>query len=247
MTVDVVPVERANALAYQNALNVQLVLQPIRKSFHDHQILSATDSEDCARLHFNALGSVHGVFFERERAQSDVDANAFGAFKKKDAVLKCELSAAVDPGCESCQKRVDIGFLISKTGEESDVYIPREAGLSPVLNGETANKTKPPSMPFAFSLYRERHATKLVHDAANFRKSCCCSTNPEVGAGGWVRTVLRTLPVNERRAAAVSASRTSRLRTFSNAGLAAIHVFTQRDASDSETSAGAVGFMTSGV
>ena len=167
--------------------------------------------------------------------------------REKDAVLKCELEAAVDPGCESCQKRVDIGFLISKTGEESDVYIPREAGLSPVLNGETANETKPPSMPFAFSLYRERHATKLVHDAANFRKSCCCSTNPEVGAGGWVRTVLRTLPVNERRAAAVSASRTSRLRTFSNAGLAAIHVFTQRDASDSEPSAGAFGFMTFAV
>jgi hypothetical protein len=177
---NVSPIKVFNALPHQDTLNIELVLQTVGKGFHHNEILCRTKPENSIGLNFYQLRTAGCLLFKRQSSQRYVYSNTLTTFEKQHPVLKSKRPAIFYPGLEYFQKRIDVCFLATEAREECEVHIASEPWFAPVLNGQPANKTKPPTAPLAFTLHVKCHATKFIHEALNLLKIRCCSTKPDV-------------------------------------------------------------------
>jgi hypothetical protein len=146
----------------------------------DPPILRRTKPENRIGLNFYQPRTPGRLLLKRQSSQRYVYPDTSCTFEQQNPVLKRKFPAIFYPGLTHFQQRIDVCFLATKAREERQIYITREPRFAPVLNSQTANKTKSPIAFFAFALHLKRHATQLVHKALNLRKLRCCSTNPDV-------------------------------------------------------------------
>ncbi len=90
-----------------------------------------------------------------------------------------------------------------------------------MLDCESSDYAKWPAVFLAGILNSQCQRKKLGHrPSASRRNHCCCSTSPDVNAGGWVLAFASAIPRKAAIEEIVSASRMSARRTFSNTGAA---------------------------
>lgn len=84
------------------------------------------------------------------------------------------------PTRKRAEQFIDIGLLSSKTGQQSQIRVPGVAWLSPALDCEASDETKPPIFLETEILQGARAGQNRIRHGRARRKIVCCSTSPDV-------------------------------------------------------------------
>ena len=95
--------------------------------------------------------------------QCDIDPNAACRSHKEHAVLKGKITGTLEAGFVVGQPFIHKGFLSSEAGQKSQVEIQREAGFSPMKNGDTPDNAELPTALLAEPLQFQRKPCQFVH------------------------------------------------------------------------------------
>ena len=154
------------ALANQYGARVPDVRLPTGEQFHDDKIFRRAYEQPAIRKKLHAGSALDNEFFIWQGRERYIDANAAGTVQQKDAAAKRELTGVGDARRVTGEQKIDILLLAAESGEQANIDVTREAGLTPTLDGDSTNDAESARMAFEEFLKSPSLLDEVNHCAA---------------------------------------------------------------------------------
>jgi hypothetical protein len=140
-------------------------------------------------------------------------------------VFERKVGGGRDSGRVASQEFCYILPFRPEAGEQGNIHINRQPGLSPPLKRKPADKTEVPGTADEEFLHFRSCTDQGLH-CFIFLNQRCCSTRPDVGLGGLFFNADRKESSSASAVAEMSAEHISCIRIRFNSGAAFSHLFT---------------------
>jgi hypothetical protein len=116
----------------------------LSECLQDDKVLGRTGQQRDLRQELERRCPGDHLLFEGQPSKRHVDPYSRWRLKQEDAVFKGKLGGTLDPWLKAAQQGINEGTLSSKTGQQCEVDILRNARLAPALEGQTTDEAEPP-------------------------------------------------------------------------------------------------------